>query len=183
MRLYARPGERPGQDTGPAVLDGRRQPLLAAPRDFFGFSKAGHQLAALHIGYETGPPCPSVTVVGAEPPPAADATAVAAWYRVEKMRFPKKGQQDTIVVNSRITVTGIPAAAYAYVVNGKSAIEWVMERYQVTTHKEGGIRNDPNDWAAEAGNPRYILDLLLSVIEVSLRTQEIVTGLPAVAMP
>ena len=158
-----------------------RLPLLDAPRDFFGFSRAGRQLAALHIGYETGPPCPSVTVTGAEPPPAADAPAVAAWFRVEKMRFPKKGQLDTIVVNSRITVSNIPPAAYAYVVNGKSAIEWVMERYQVTTHKESHIRNDPNDWAAEAGKPRYILDLLLRVIEVSLRTQEIVAKLPEVS--
>ena len=74
----------------------------------------------------------------------------------------------------------LPPRAYDYIVNGKSAIEWVMERYAITTHKESGIRNDPNDWATEVGNPRYILDLLLSVIEVSLRTVEIVEGLPGV---
>jgi predicted helicase len=67
-----------------------------------------------------------------------------------------------------------------YVVNGKSAIEWVMERYQITTHKESGIRNDPNDWAKEVGNPRYILDLLLSIINVSMQTVMIVDGLPGV---
>ena len=65
-------------------------------------------------------------------------------------------------------------------VNGKSAIEWVMERYQVTTHAESGIMNDPNDWAAEVGNPRYILDLLLSVINVSVQTVELVSQLPKV---
>ena len=70
--------------------------------------------------------------------------------------------------------------AYEYVVNGKSAIEWIMERYQVSTHKESGIVNDPNDWAKEVGNPRYILDLLLSVINVSVQTVEIVEGLPKV---
>ena len=85
------------------------------------------------------------------------------------MRFPAKGQKDTILYNSKITVSNIPAKAYEYVVNGKSAIEWVMERYQVTTHAESGITNDPNDWAKEVGNPRYILDLLLSVINVSCR--------------
>ena len=53
-----------------------------------------------------------------------------------------------------------------------------MERYQVTTHKESGIRNDPNDWAEEVGNPRYILDLLLSIINLSVKTVEIVEGLP-----
>ena len=87
-------------------------------------------------------------------------------YQVTKMRFPKKDQKDTIIYNSKITVSNIPAKAYEYVANGKSAIEWIMERYQITTHKESGIRNDPNDWATEVGNPRYILDLLLSIINV-----------------
>jgi predicted helicase len=96
------------------------------------------------------------------------------------MRFPKKDQKDTIIYNSRITISNIPARAYEYVVNGKSAIEWIMERYQVTTHKESGIRNDPNDWAAEVGNARYILDLVLSVIRVSVETVEVVEGLPGV---
>ena len=67
------------------------------------------------------------------------------FYRVEKMCFPKKDQKDTIIYNGHITIENIPAEAYEYIVNGKSAIEWVMERYQVTTHKESGIRNDPND--------------------------------------
>ena len=65
-----------------------------------------------------------------------------------------------------------------YLVNGKSAIEWIMERYQITTHKESGIKNDPNDWSEEVGNPRYIWDLLLSIINVSMQTVEIVEGLP-----
>ena len=65
-------------------------------------------------------------------------------------------------------------------VNGKSAIEWIMERYQITTHKKSGITNDPNDWVDEVGNPRYILDLLLRVINVSVQTVEIVEGLPGV---
>jgi predicted helicase len=100
------------------------------------------------------------------------------FYNVEKMRFPKKDQKDTIIFNSRITVTNIPSKAYEYVVNGKSAIEWIMERYQVTVNKESGIKNDPNDWAKEVGNPRYILDLLLSIINVSVQTVDIVFGLP-----
>ena len=74
----------------------------------------------------------------------------------------------------------IPAKAYEYIVNGKSAIEWVMERYAVTTHKESGIKNDPNDWAAEHNDPQYILNLLLSVIAVSIKTVGIVAGLPKV---
>jgi len=53
-----------------------------------------------------------------------------------------------------------------------------MERYQVTVDKASGIKNDPNDWADEVGNPRYILDLLLSIINVSVQTVDIVNGLP-----
>lgn len=94
------------------------------------------------------------------------------------MRFPKKGQKDTIIYNSKIVVSNIPLKAYEYVVNGKIAIEWVMDRYQITTQKESGILNDPNDWAKENGKPRYILDLLLSVINGSVQTVEIVKSLP-----
>jgi len=60
------------------------------------------------------------------------------------MRFPRKDKKDTIIYSSRITKSKIPAKAYEYVVNGKSAIDWVMDRYRITTHKESGIKNDPN---------------------------------------
>ena len=96
------------------------------------------------------------------------------------MRYPNKNQKDTIIFNSTILIENIPAKAYEYVVNGKSAIEWIMDRYQITTHKESGIKNDPNDWAKEVGNPRYILDLLLSIINVSVQTVDIVNSLPKV---
>lgn len=78
------------------------------------------------------------------------------------------------------TIEDIPAKAYDYVVNGKSAIEWIMELYQVTVHKDSGIKNDPNDWSNEVGKPSYIFDLLLSVINVSVQTVDIVAGLPRV---
>jgi len=76
-----------------------------------------------------------------------------------------------------ITVlTDIPPETYDYIVNGKPALEWIMERYQVTTDKDSGIRNDPNDWS---DNPRYILDLLKRIVRVSVETVRIVKGLPA----
>ncbi|GHU35954.1 hypothetical protein FACS1894172_18350 [Spirochaetia bacterium] len=101
-------------------------------------------------------------------------------FTVEKMRFPAKDKKDTIIYNSRIMVSNIPAKAYEYVVNGKSAIEWIMDRYQVKIDKDSGIKNDPNDWAAEHEKSRYILDLLLSVINVSVQTVDIVATLPKV---
>ena len=105
---------------------------------------------------------------------------IYCFYTVEKMRFPAKDQKDTIIYNNKIIIENMQAKAYQYVVNSKSAIEWVMERYQITTHKESGIKNNPNDWAEEFGNPRYILDLLLSVINLSVQTVDIVAGLPKV---
>jgi predicted helicase len=147
-----------------------RLPLVEEVKDFWAFSKAGRKLAELHIKYETVVPFKEVKISGED----------SKFYTVEKMRFPKKDQKDTILFNSKITISNIPEKAYEYVVNGKSAIEWIMERYQITTHKESGIQNDPNDWAKEVGNPRYILDLLLSIINVSVQTVEIVEGLPKV---
>ena len=101
-------------------------------------------------------------------------------FLVQKMNFGRKDKQvdkTAITYNSHLTLTGIPLEAYDYVVNGKHAIEWIMERYQVD--KDSGIRNDPNDWAREHGQPRYIVDLLKRVVRVSMETMKIVHTLPA----
>jgi predicted helicase len=150
-----------------------RLPLVESPKDFWAFSKAGRQLADLHLHYDDFSKAPSAEAIGVQV-----VGAESGQFRVEKMRFPSKTDKSRILYNSYITIENIPAAAYEYVVNGKSAIEWVMERYAITTHKDSGIRNDPNDWAAECGNPRYILDVLLSVIRLSVETVEVVRGLP-----
>lgn len=147
-----------------------RLPIPESIEDFLAFEKAGRKLADLHLNYESVPPCPGVKVHGAE----------SGNYRVEKMKHPKKGQTDTIIYNSTIRITDIPERAYEYIVNGKSAIAWVMERYAIKTDKDSGITNDPNDWAAEHSAPRYILDLLLSVINVSIQTMDIVDALPEI---
>lgn len=145
-------------------------PLVDDVRDFWAFSKAGRKLADLHVNYESVPAFENIIVKGTE----------REFFKVEKIRFPKKNQKDTIIYNSQITIENIPDEAYDYVINGKSAIEWIMERYQVSVDKKSGIVNDPNDWTEEVENPRYILDLLLSIINVSVQTVEIVKGLPKV---
>ncbi|MEN6454901.1 MAG: type ISP restriction/modification enzyme, partial [Prolixibacteraceae bacterium] len=163
-------------------------PLVDEPRDFWSFSKAGRKLADLHLNYETVPAFEGVTINGETPSiskilndnqPSHNEDDYA-FYLVEKMRFPKKDQKDTIFYNSHITIQNIPAQAYSYIVNGKSAIEWIMERYQITTHKDSAIRNDPNDWSRETNNPRYILNLLLSIINVSLQTVGIVKSISSI---
>lgn len=148
-----------------------RIPLVAQSTDFWSFSKAGRKLAKLHVDYENVPPAEGVIVKGAE----------SGFFKVEKMRFASKQDKSVIYYNSKIIIENIPDEAYQYQVNGKSAIDWIVERYQVTTHKDSGIKNDPNDWAEEVGNPRYILDLLLSIIRVSTETVEIINKLPKVS--
>lgn len=83
-----------------------------------------------------------------------------------------------MIYNSRITVSGIPDEAYGYMLGSRSAIEWIMERYQVKTDKASGIVNDPNDWSRELDDPRYILDLLCRIVTVGVETVRIVNSLP-----
>jgi predicted helicase len=154
-----------------------RLPLVEKPTDFRAFYEAGKALAELHLNYEEQRP-PKEVLINGKPIPKEPFPENQ--LSVTKMTFPAKEQKDTIIYNSFITISNIPDKAYNYIVNGKSAIEWVMERYAVTTHKESGIKNNPNDWAIEHEKPQYILDLLLSVIAVSMKTVDIVAGLPKV---
>ena len=155
-----------------------RLPLVEKVDDFWAFSKAGRELANLHLNYETIEPYRKCIVSFAPLTNKGDKIN----YHVEKMRFgkidSKTSDKSVIYYNNSITITGIPAKAYEYVVNGKSAIEWIMERYAITTDKKSGITNDPNDWAREHNDEKYILNLLLRVINVSVQTVEIVKGLP-----
>lgn len=152
-----------------------RIPFVDRPKDFKAFSDAGRKLADLHINYESVKAYPDVEV---EMPSERLKMDPFEFFRVTKLKFPKKDQKHTIIYNSRISIQGIPDKAYDYVVNGKSAIEWVMDRYQVKVDKKSGIKNDPNDWSKEVDNPRYILDLILSLINVSVQTVDIVESLP-----
>lgn len=148
-----------------------RIPLVNVPADFWAFSKAGRALAELHLNYETVAAYPDTKVIGAE----------SGKFRVEKMKFAKIGKVDdktTLIYNSYIRIENIPLEAYDYVVNGRSAIEWVIDRYQVKIDKDSQIKNDPNDWCDEHNNPRYILDLILSLITISIETMKIVKNLP-----
>ena len=108
------------------------------------------------------------------------------YFAVDKMKFAKVRDENgklvadktRIIYNGHITIENIPLKAYEYIVNGKSAIDWVMERYAVAIDKASQIKNAPNDWSREHEQPRYILDLLLSVIILSCRTVDIVNTLP-----
>lgn len=148
---------------------------------FKAFEKAGRDLAELHLNYETHTKRAKGVKVEGDLEFKNRTDKVYEYFRIhDKMRFRSKGDKSTIVFNGNITITNIPERAYDYIVNGKSAIEWIMERYVVKVDEESQIKNDCNDWALEHESPRYILDLLLSVIDISIRTMDIVDGLPKI---
>lgn len=154
-----------------------RIPCVKKATDFWAFTEAGRKLGDLHVNYEEVEPY------------AVDFLNMDMFtklkdedYRVEKMKFGKKGKEkdkSTIIYNNKITLMNIPLEAYDYVVNGKPAIEWVMERQGVKTDKASGIVNDANLYATETvGDAAYPLKLLQRVITVSLETMKIVNNLP-----
>jgi predicted helicase len=160
-----------------------RIPAVKKFTDFMAFSTAGRALAELHVNYEHVAPYPVSYAGGA----IEHAEFTDADYRVVQMKFAKgagksgdeRHDKTQVIYNHKITMTGIPLAAYEYVVNGKPALEWVMERQSVTTHKDSGIVNDANLWALETMNDaQYPLKLFQRVITVSLETVKIVNALP-----
>ena len=171
-----------------------RIPRVKTAADFWAFSKAGRKLAELHLNYETVAMYPlTVEIVGRDSSrhvglkPDLQATGLqAADYRVEKMKYGKSGKNKhltTLHYNDKITLTGIPLAAYDYIVNGKPALDWVVERQRVMQDPDSGIVNDANDWAIETmHNPRYPLELFMRVVTVSLETMKIVNSLPPLEM-
>ena len=174
----------------------KQLPRLPRPKtfaDFCHFANAGLDLAELHLNYETVP-CYQANLSGeigsklgvngsginflpsyAKNLKADEKNAL----KVLIMKCMSKNDKSCIVYNSGIIINNIPLEAYDYVVNGKSAIEWVMERQAITTDKNSGISNNANDFANETmNNPRYPLELLLRVITVSIETMKIVRNLP-----
>lgn len=162
-----------------------RIPCVKTYADFRAFSDAGRALGDLHVNYETVEPYPVTYKQGT--PELWNIGDAEAFYRVTKMKFGGKRpnlDKATVIYNANITMTDIPLEAYDYVVNGKPALEWVIERQVVKTDKASGIVNDANDYANESmNNPAYPLELFQRVITVSLETMKIVRALPKLDLP
>ena len=134
----------------------------------------GQQLINLHLNYEEVPVYDDVDIQYKGEPS----------YKVTKMRFAKKrnsetgkleNDRSTIIFNDSITVSNIPEKAYEYIVNGRSAIEWIMDQYQIKYDKKSDITDDPNDYS---NDPKYIFNLLLRIINVSVQTVDLINQLP-----
>ena len=155
-----------------------RIPRVATYEQFMAFSKAGRELGRLHVYFEDMEPYSGVTIEYTKPGQPS--------YRVKEMKWGKiKGKtgnaakdKTTLIYNDWITVKNIPLEAQEYVVNKKSALDWIVDRAKVKIDSDSGIVNDFNDYAAEMGNERYPLDLFLKIITVSLETMKIVKTLP-----
>lgn len=170
-----------------------RIPIVDDVNTFMDFVQAGRKLADIHLHYEQAKPHPDVIVEGDRPvnfvtkqdpvtggfverPENADDYD---YFRIpDKLRYRSKEDKSTILYNGHITISGIPEKAQKYIVNGKSALDWLVERYCVKTDEKSQIKNDANDWARDHHRPRYILDLILSVISVSCDTVDITSALP-----
>lgn len=133
----------------------------------------GKALIELHINYESVPVYEDVQIRMPD----------KAIYKVQKMKFAKKrdingksvDDKSTIIYNNDIMISNIPEQAYEYIVNGRTAIEWIMEQYQIKTDKASGIVDDPNEYS---NDEKYIFNLLLRIINVSIQTIDLVQSLP-----
>ncbi len=162
-----------------------RIPAVKSFDDFAAFVEAGRALGDLHVNFEGVDPYMVTFKEGDHRLIPEAQNDPVAFYRVKhtnKWKWGGKGKEKdltTVIYNDNITMQNVPLAAYDYVVNGKPALEWVMERQIVKTDKKSGIVNDANDYANETvGNPRYPLELFQRVVTVSLETMKIVNGLP-----
>ena len=143
----------------------RDLPHIPFAEDFWGFANAGAELADLHVNYESAPKYDGLRYI--------ETPGMTVDWRVEKMKFSKDKTQ--LKYNDFLTLEGIPAEAFDYRLGNRSALEWVVDQYRVKVDRRSGIVNDPN----REREPRYIVDLIGRVIYVSLRTVEIVRGLPS----
>jgi predicted helicase len=147
----------------------RELPRIPFPPDFHAFARAGQRLMELHIDYEQQPEYPLEHIESEDP-------AIDVSFRVEKMKLAK--DKSSLRYNDFLTLRGIPPAAFDYRLGNRSALEWVIDQYRVSTDARSGIRNDPN----REDDPQYIIRLIGQVITVSLETQRLIASLPSLGL-
>ena len=186
---HSESGQRPGEEPASAQGTGKQQVphrvsdsvrndktlrgvdegQRAANLDIFrAFVRAGRRLAEIHVQYEKQPEYPLRKTE--KPGEKLD-------YRVTRMKLSK--DKTSLIYNQFLTLSGIPPETYEYRLGNRSALEWVIDQYQVSTDKRSGITNDPN----RDDDPQYILRLVGQVVTVSLETVKIVRSLPSLGLP
>lgn len=146
-------------------------PRIPFASDFHTFAEAGAVLASLHLNYETCQQYPLELVFAheGEPQPHHFRLGTGA------MRYTDKEMKTTLILNEHIRLSGIPEEAHRYVVNGRTPLDWFIDRYKITQDKDSGIVNDPNGWFAD---PQDLVTAIGRIVYVSVESARIIEGLP-----
>ena len=150
-------------------------PRIPYAPDFYAFAAAGKQLADLHLNYETCERYPDLRVEPVTPALLWQERPEHFLLGTRAMRFADKTTKDTLIINEHVQLTGIPEVAHRYVVNGRTPVEWFIDRYKIKTDRESGIVNDANGWFK---NPRDLITALERIVFVSVESARIVDNLP-----
>ena len=150
-----------------ARKSGPRIPLLD---DFWTYSRIGKQLTELHVNPASAPHSSNVEIH------ISDSTLPEQeLYRVQKMSLIRKLDSQDLVYNDHITIRGIPIDIDDFKINARTPLEWIINQYQFSVDKDTGIESDPNNFDS---NPRYIVDLILSSISISIETLSLLKSIP-----
>ena len=145
-------------------------PRVPMAPDFRAFVKAGQELGALHLGYETCEKYP-LSLMSSQ-----DGEPQSKHFRIGQRAMQYADDKKTVlIVNDYIRLSGIPAEAHRYQVNGRTPLEWLIDRYRITQDRESGIVNDPNEWFAD---PKDLIAAIQRIVHVSVETARIVDDLP-----
>ena len=151
-------------------------PRIPFAPDFYAFAEAGAVLASLHLNYETCKQYPDLKVESITPSLLWEEKPEHFLLGTRPMRFADKNTKDTLIINEHVQLSGIPAEAHRYVVNGRTPLEWFIDRYKIKKDRESGIINDPNGWFK---NPRDLITAIERIIHVSVESTKIIENLPS----
>ena len=150
-------------------------PRIPFAPDFYAFAEAGALLASLHLNYETCERYPDLKVEPVKPSLLYEEKPEHFLLGTRAMRFANKETKTTLIINEHAQVSGIPEESHHYVVNGRTPLEWFINRYKIKTDKKSGITNDPNGWFE---NPRDLITAIERIVYVSVESAKIIEGLP-----
>ena len=150
-------------------------PRIPYASDFRTFAEAGKVLADLHLNYETCEPYPNLSVGPLKPSLLWEEKPEHFRLGTRAMRFADKQERTTLIINEHVCVSGIPEEAHRYVVNGRTPLEWFIDRYKIKQDKNSGIINDPNGWF---DNPRDLITAIERIVYVSVESTKIIENLP-----
>ena len=151
-------------------------PRIPYAPDFSAFAEAGKALADLHLNYETCQQYPDLKVEPITPSLLWEEKPEHFLLGTRAMRFADKEERTTLIINEHVCIAGIPEEAYRYVVNGRTPLEWFIDRYRIKQNRESGIVNDPNGWF---GNPRDLVTAIERIVHVSVESTKIIEALPS----